>query len=145
MKLRLHFILVNSEFDQALADQYFNGKESEENIKHLWEDDFTVAESVKEYKILNNASYTLEGFLPGNKSFRFEIPDVTLVNCTTESGSLTQFAVSGKLIKKTEVKNDKAKAVTSLYFYLKDKHPMVNPMNGIYILKKDFPKELQSE
>ena len=56
MNLHLHFILVNSEFNVGLADDLYNGEESEDNIKHLWEDEFQVSEPVKEFKISNNGS-----------------------------------------------------------------------------------------
>jgi hypothetical protein len=53
------------------------------------------------------------------------------------------FAVSKKLIKKTEKIIKDQEDETHMYFYLKDTLPLENPMNGIYILKSDFPKELK--
>lgn len=143
MNLHLHFILVNSEFNKGLADDLYNGEESEDNIKHLWEDEFQVSEPVKEFKISNNAIYKLAGFFPDDKPFSFEIWDMTIVDCVTESGKAMQFAVSKKLLKKTEKVVDEKTGDTHLYFYLRDATPMENPMNGVYILKTDFPKELK--
>ena len=143
MKLHLHFIAVNTQFDQKLADDLFQGQETEDNIKYLWEDDLTVSEAVKEYKISNNAVYTLAGFLPDGKPFSFEIPDMTLCICTTESGNSMQFAVSKKILKKTDKVVEEGGDDTHLYFYLSDHHPMINPMNGVYIFKKDFPMALR--
>jgi hypothetical protein len=141
MKLHLHFISVNTQFDHKLADDLFEGQETEDNIKHLWEDDMTVSEDVKEYKILNNENYVLAGFFPDGKPFSYVIPEMTLCNAYTQNGATMQFAVSKKILKKTEKVEDASG--THLYFYLSDHHPMINPMNGVYIFKKDFPAELK--
>jgi hypothetical protein len=109
----------------------------------LWEDEFQVSEPVKEFKIKNNAIYTLAGYFPDDKEFSFEIWDMTIVDCLTEKGTTMQFAVSKKLLKKTEKIVDDATNETHLYFYLRDAIPMENPMNGVYIIKQDFPKELK--
>ena len=145
MNLYLHFILVNSEFNQGLANDLYEGQESEDNIKHLWEDELLVSEPVKEFKIKNNAIYTLAGYFPDDKPFSFEIWDTTIVDCLTESGKQMQFAVSKKLLKKTEKIEDEKTNDTHLYFYLRDALPLENPMNGIYILRSDFPKELKKK
>ena len=143
MNLHLHFILINSEFNTGLADDLYEGQETEDNIKHLWEDEFKVSEPVDDFKIKNRAVYTLTGLYPNDHQFSFDIPDMTVVDCKTKSGAAMQFAVSKKLLKKTEkVVNEKADEI-HLYFYLRDHLPMENPMNGIYILKSDFPKELK--
>lgn len=143
MDLYLHFILVNSDFSKGYADDVHNGQESEDNIKYLWEDEFKVSEPVKDFKIKNNSIYRLKGYMPDGKEFGYEIWDMTLVNCITTKEDEMQFAVSKKLVKKTEVIKDEKKNETHLYFYLKDSLPMENPMNGVYILKSDFPKELK--
>src|SRR5438309_11890194 len=98
MNLYLHFILVNSEFNQGIANDLHEGLESEDNIKHLWEDELKVSEEIKEFKIKNNATYVLEGYT-GENSFSYEIPDMTICDCITESGNKMQFAVSKKLLK----------------------------------------------
>ncbi|MES2590251.1 MAG: hypothetical protein V4608_00110 [Bacteroidota bacterium] len=144
MNLHLHFILVNSEYNQGLANDLYEGQESEDNIKHLWEDEFQVSEPVKDFKIRNNAIYTLAGYFPDNTEFSFDVWDMTIVDCVTEQGKSMQFAVSKKLLKKTEKTVDDKNNETHLYFYLRDGLPMENPMNGVYILKQDFPKELKS-
>lgn len=145
MNLHLHFILVNSEFNQGLADDLYEGQESEDNIKYLWEDEFKVSEPIKEFKIKNNTTYTLAGYFPDDKPFSFEIWDMTLVDCVTESDKKMQFAVSKKLVKKTEKVVYEKSNETHMFFYLKDLMPMENPMNGVYILKLDFPKELKKQ
>jgi hypothetical protein len=145
MNLHLHFILVNSEFNQGIANDLHDGEESEDNIKHLWEDELKVSEEVKEFKIKNNAIYNLAGYYPDGNQFNFEIWDMTIVDCTTVSGTNMLFAVSKKLLKKTDKIVDEKNNETHLYFYLRDGFPLQNPMNGVYILKQDFPKELKSK
>jgi hypothetical protein len=143
MDLHLHFILVNSEFNQGLADDLYQGEESEDNIKHLWEDELKVSEPVKDFKIRNNAIYNLAGEFPDGEEFNFEIWDMTIVDVITSSGNKMSFAVSKKLLKKTEKKVDEKNEATHLYFYLRDNPGLENPMNGVYIAKTDFPKELK--
>ncbi len=143
MNLHLHFILINSEFNQGIADDLNEGEESEDNIKHLWEDELKVSEPIAEFKIRNNAMYTLAGFFADEKPFSFEIEDMTIVDCTTEKGTIIQFAVSKKLLKKTDKIVDDKNDETHLYFYLRDGVPMENPINGVYIDKQNFPKELK--
>lgn len=145
MNLYLHFILINSEFNQGIADDLYEGQESEDNIKQLWEDEFMVSEPIEEFKIKNNSIYMLEGYYPDGKQFGFEIPDVTVVDCTTKKGERMKFAVSKKLLKKTDKVVEEEKKETHLYFYLRDSYPMENPMNGVYILRTDFPKELKPQ
>lgn len=145
MNLHLHFILVNSEFNQGIADDLYGGQETDDNIKYLWEDEFKVSEPVKDFKIRNNAIYTLAGYFPDGAEFSYEIGEMTVVDCITESEKRMQFAVSKKLLKKTEKTVDEQKNETHLYFYLRDSLPMENPMNGVYIDKNDFPRELKKQ
>jgi hypothetical protein len=144
MDLYLHFILLNSEFNKGLADDLYGGEESEDNIKCLWEDELKVSEPVKEFKIRNNAIYTLAG-TKGDEPFSYDIWDMTILDCFTESGKTMQFAVSKKILKKTEKRIDEKTGETHMYFYLRDSPPHRNPMDGVYILKSDFPKELDKK
>jgi len=142
MNLHLHFILVNADFNQSIADDFHDGQESEDNIKHLWEDELLVNEPVTDFKIKHNENFFLKGLYPNDTPFSFEIPDITIVDCNIKSGTPTQFAISKKLIKKTEKVVDEKTNETHLYFYLKEAIPFKNPMSGVYITNKDFPKEL---
>ena len=80
---------------------------------------------------------------PDNQSFSFEISDMTTIDCVTDEEKEIQFAVSKKLIKEIIVNKDNL-AEQHIYLYLRDKMPMVNPMDGIYILKTQYPKELKT-
>jgi hypothetical protein len=70
---------------------------------------------------------------------------MTICSCTTKNGNNMQFAVSKKILKKTDKTSEEATNDTHLFFYLSDHHPMINPMNGVYILKKDFPDALKKK
>jgi hypothetical protein len=141
MKVTLNIKLVNPEYSQALADKEYGGKESEDNIRFLWEDEFDVEGAVKEFKVVNNTTYTLAGEFPDGKTFSYEIPDMTIIHCHLDNGELVQFPISGKLIQKTEKKTDK---VGNIIFriLLKGVKEMVSPMTGTYFLKSDFPEAL---
>jgi hypothetical protein len=145
MNLYLHFILLNSDFNQGIADDFYDGQESEDNIKHLWEDELLVNEPVVDFKIKHNEPYVLNGLFANDKPFSFEIPNVTTINCTLKSGIVSQFAVSKKLLKKTEKTVDEKKNETHLYFYMRDDQPFQNPIDGVYIVNADFPNELKKQ
>ncbi|TND07819.1 MAG: hypothetical protein FD123_2809 [Bacteroidetes bacterium] len=131
---------INSAFSQEYADRNHEGQESEENIKYNWEDELEVSEDVADFTIHNNTEYALEG-MDGDKPFRFNIPGMCVCECKTAGGNISRFAVSRKLIRDTK-KSVTKKGDVHFFFFLKDKHPHVNPFPGVYISKHDFPVEL---
>lgn len=142
MKVTINVKLVNSEFDHDIAIALYEGDESEENIKYLWEDEFDVIGDTESFKVKNNATYILEGLKADNSKFSFEIPDMTIVECIAKDGNRSQFAFSKKLVKSTEkLQDDKTKNIV-FKVLLTDRFEHVNPMDGLYILKSHFPKEL---
>lgn len=143
MNLYLNFILLNSDYSQSIADDFHNGDESEDNVKHLWEDELKVSEPVKDFKIIHNQPYVLAGLYPDDTKFEFEIPRVTTVTYETESGERATFAVSKKLIKSLNKVVDEEANETHLTFYLDENIDMENPFTGVYIDKRDFPKALK--
>ncbi len=142
MKVTINVKLVNSKFNQAYADKENEGEETEDNIKYLWEDEFEVQGDVAQFKVLNNATYLLKGLYPNDDEFCFEIPDMTVLECTMEDGSVTQMPFSKKAISKTE--KDQNKKGMLFQVYLKSSREVVNPMTGVYILKDDYPEELMA-
>jgi hypothetical protein len=140
MKVTLNIKLVNSKFNQAYADKDNEGEETEDNIKYLWEDEFDIKGNVKNFKVINNTTYLLKGLYPNDDEFCFEIPNMTVLECTMEDGSVTLLPFSKKAISKT----DKVDSKDGLYFNinLKSIYDIVNPMLGVYIIKEDYPKEL---
>lgn len=140
MIVTINVKLVNSQFNQAYADKENEGEETEDNIKYLWEDEFEVQGNVTNFKVVNNTTYLLNGLYPNDDEFSFEIPDMTVLECTLDNGSVTLLPFSKKAISKTEKKETK-KGMT-FYVHLKSVRELVNPMTGVYILKDDYPKEL---
>lgn len=140
MKVTVNVKLVNSKFNQAYADKENEGEETEDNIKYLWEDEFEVQGNVSNFKVVNNTSYVLRGLYPNDDEFAFEIPDMTVLECAMENGSKTLIPFSKKAISKTEKKE--VKSGIQFFVYLKSIKEVVNPMQGVYILKEDYPKEL---
>lgn len=141
MKVTLNLKRLNPGFSQEYANQHYGGKESEDNIRFTWEDEFDVPGDVKEFTVINRSSYTLSGEFPGGNKFSYSIPDVTIIQCDLPDGSHTQFPISGKLIQKTEKKMDKDGNIV-FKVILKGGQEIVNPMDGAYFLKRDFPAEL---
>lgn len=140
MKVTINVKLVNSKFNQAYADKENEGEETEDNIKYLWEDEFEVQGNVSNFKVVNNTTYLLKGLYPDDEEFCFEIPDMTVLECTMDNGSVTLLPFSKKAIGKTERIDTK----NGLQFnvQLKSVREVVNPMTGVYILKEDYPEEL---
>lgn len=140
MKVTVNVKLVNSKFNQAYADKENEGGETEDNIKYLWEDEFEVQGNVTNFKVVNNTTYLLRGLYPDDEEFCFEIPDMTVLECTMDDGSVTLLPFSKKAIGKTE-KIDGKKGL-QFNVQLKSAREVVNPMTGVYILKEDYPEEL---
>lgn len=140
MKLTINVKLVNSKFDQAYADRDNEGEETEDNIRFLWEDEFEVQGDVVDFKVVNNTTYQLRGLYDNEDEFCFDIPDMTVVECNMKNGTKTLIPFSKKAISKTS----KVESKIGFYFnvLLKSSKEIVNPMEGVYILKEDYPKEL---
>lgn len=140
MKVTINVKLVNSKFNQAYADKDNEGDETEDNIKYLWEDEFEVQGNVTHFKVVNNTTYLLKGLYPDDEEFCFEIPDMTVLECTLDNGSVTLLPFSKKAISKTEKIDGKNELLFNVQ--LKSVREVVNPMTGVYILKEDYPEEL---
>jgi len=140
MKVTINVKLVNSKFNQAYADKDNEGDETEDNIKYLWEDEFEVQGNVKNFKVVNNTTYLLKGLYPDDEEFCFEIPDMTVLECTMDHGSVTLLPFSKKAIGKTEKIDGKNELLFNVQ--LKSVREVVNPMTGVYILREDYPEEL---
>lgn len=140
MKVTINVKLVNSKYNQAYADKENEGEETEDNIKYLWEDEFEVQGNVTNFKVINNTTYLLNGLYPNDDEFSFEIPDMTVLECTLDNGSMTLLPFSKKAISKTEMVDGKNSM--TFFVHLKSIREIVNPMTGVYILKDDYPEEL---
>ncbi|GAB4147524.1 MAG: hypothetical protein Fur0041_21510 [Bacteroidia bacterium] len=140
MKVSVTIKEINPGFDQEYANQHHDGEESEDNIKYNWEDELEVTSDVIEFKVLNNTTYTLQGF-SNDEPFRYDIPSMTVLECSHADGSKTLFAASRKLISDTK-KSVRKNGDIKFFLFLKGGKKHVNPIPGIYILKNDFPETL---
>lgn len=138
MKNKYSFIQINSDFSQEHADAHFEGNESENNVKYLWEDALEITGEA----VLNDVgvgTYTLQG-ATDKGSFSYDIQNVHLENYSSDQGN-TQIAVSESLIlEKIEEEDENGKKVT---FLLTDQDVIINPIPGVYIAVDDFPNELK--
>jgi hypothetical protein len=63
-----------------------------------------------------------------------------VLECTMKNGSQTLIPFSKRAVSKTDKKE--VKSGIHFFVYLKSIKDVVNPMQGVYILKEDYPKEL---
>jgi hypothetical protein len=141
MKLILRIKCVNPDFSQEFADTNHNGKETEDNVHYNWEDELEVKKKVVMLKVKNNVSYQLEGVIEGEK-FSHEIPACTVIECTHEDTSVSLFPFSKRIIRDTEKKQSKDGNQVWFTVYLKGKMKIVNPFDGGYFAKEDFPFDI---
>ena len=138
MVYQFRFIRINPEFDQDYADSFNHGEESEDNIKHLWEDEFEIADA-KEVTIKNRSTYVLEGEKEGS-SFRYELPNICVTEIRNQSGEISYLGVSQRILKSTDksIIND----VTTFTYFIKGRFDPINPFYGLYVVASDFPEAL---
>lgn len=139
MKCTAHFYLLNEHFSVEHAEANHNGDESEFNIKHEWEDELEITTSITEVKVLEKASYFLQGVLPTGEEFKEEVKGMRLFELVAEEGN-TLLGCSESIMDSYEL-NEKDGAYV-LNVYIKGNEPMSNPVSGIYIASKEFPKAL---
>lgn len=132
------FIQINSDFSQEHADAHHEGKESENNVKFLWEDAIEITGNAL-LDHIDVGVYILQGATE-NGSFSYKIENVHLETFTSDQGT-TQIAVSKSLIlDRYEEMNEGDRKVT---FHLTDEDVIINPIPGVYISVDDFPNELK--
>jgi hypothetical protein len=142
MKFSVTFIERNPEFNKEYAKEYHMGKESENNHKDLWKSRIDIVDDVKEFYIKQNQDFKLSGTLENGTTFNYIIPNMTILECLSPIGEITEVVVSKSLIKRTHSVYNEKYDITRFYFYLKFLKNAIIASNCIYIDKKDFPKEL---
>ena len=138
MKCSIHFYLLNEHFSIEHAEANHEGKESEMNRKFEWEDELNVPQGVDSYRMLENSTYSLQGF-KDEEPFAFEVPKMRLFELV--SGDATSFVgCSESILESCEVVE--VEEGIAIKFYIKDYEPMSNPVPGVFIASQEFPKEL---
>jgi hypothetical protein len=139
MKCIIHVYLLNDLFSQEFADLKHNGKESADNRKYLWEDEFQVVGDVDSIEELNDAIYPLKGQFDDGTMFDHQISDMKLIAVSTKENPVLFVGASESIVERLEILKGREWKVK---IYLKDNEPYANPVPGIYIASKAFPEEL---
>lgn len=140
MKLTAHFFLLNDHFSPEYAEANHGGKESENNPLYEWEDEMEVSEGLKEIEVLRNGNFHLAGELPDGEPFNHSVEKMFLLALKMENGQSGHFGVSESILDSFTLEGDDNLQV--LKVYIKDYEPLANPMPGVFIASKEFPKAL---
>lgn len=137
MQLNAHFYLLNDDFSPEYAEANHGGKESENNPKFEWEDELSVSSGLSKVTILRDEVYQLKGET-NEGPFSYSIPANFVVKLTMEDGQSSEFSVSESILDSYSYDEEN----NALHVYIKDYEPFSNPIPGVYIASKEFPKPL---
>ncbi len=139
MKCTVYFYGVNALYSQEYADMHHGGKETKDNFKFDWEEELSITADVQSYSEDKNENYTLQGY-KNEEHFEESVLNMRLIQLFLEDGTTCQVGCSESILDKTEIVKGETTLVISVY--IKDYEPYSNPVNGIYIASKEFPKNL---
>jgi hypothetical protein len=142
MKLSAHFYLLNDDFSPEYAEANHGGQESENNPLYQWEDELEVDE-LEDVVVCENGSYTLAGETDQIGTFSFELSNMLVFELQQSNGIHGAFALSNSLVNHFELID--SVDGKELKVFIKDYEPLTNPIPGVYIAAKQFPKELITE
>ena len=140
MKLTAHFFLLNDHFSPEYAEANHSGNESENNPLYEWEDEMEVSQGLKEIEVLRNGTFNLVGEMPDGKPFDCPVKKMFLIALKMENGQIGHFGVSESILDSHTLEGDENHQV--LKVFIKDYEPLANPMSGVFIASKEFPKAL---
>ena len=140
MKCTIHVYLINELYSQEFADEFHNGNPSEDNKEYDWEDELSISSDVVSTEELSNSIYKLEGENGNGDYFAVEVPNMRLVKITSNDAPVVFVAASESMVDTLSIEKLSDEILVSIY--LKDNEPHANPIPGIYIASKEFPKEL---
>ncbi len=140
MKCTIHTYLLNDLYSQELADSQNNGEQTPDNKKYDWEDEMNVSSTVNDVEELKDSSYFLAGSLGDGSNFSIEVPKMRLLKITSSDVQDLYVGASESII--SEVRIIRNENHWKIEIFIKDLEPMANPIPGIYIASKEFPKEL---
>jgi hypothetical protein len=139
MNCTIHVYLLNDLFSQKLADEQHGGKETTDNRKYLWEDEMRITSDVVELEELKNVVFPLQGELPNGEVFSHEVNGMYLVRIKSTNDPDVFIGASSSMVSHCTIKKSKD---FKIELFLKDDEPYANPIPGIYIASKEFPKAL---
>ena len=140
MKFTIHTYLLNDLYSQEFADSQNNGEQSPDNKMFDWEDEMSVSSKVNNIEELKDSSYFLAGSLGDGSDFSIEVPKMRLLKITSTDSPDLYVGASESII--SEVRINRNENHWKIEIFIKDLEPMANPIPGIYIASKEFPKEL---
>jgi hypothetical protein len=141
MKASIHFFQVNSDFSIEHAEAHYNGEESENNLKHDWEDEFEVSHNLESVEIIRKGTFHLQGQLPNGDLFKEPVENMFLIAMTLTDGQIGYMGVSESML--MDFSETKEENHVSYKVYIKDYEPCWNEMPGLFIAAKEFPKNLK--
>jgi hypothetical protein len=139
MNCTVHIYLHNALYSQELADQKHGGKESADNRKFLWEDELRVTGTVTGVVEHRNVSFPLQGQLEDGSTFSHDVDAMFLLEISTKEAPAVFVGASESILASFDIASGDSPVVK---IFLKDDEPYANPIPGIFIASKEFPKEL---
>lgn len=140
MKCTIHVYLINELYSQEFADEFHNGNPSEDNKEYDWEDELSISSDVVSTEELINSVYKLEGENGNGDYFSVVVPNMRLVKIKSTNAPDVFVGASVSMVDTLSIEKLSDEILVSIY--LKDNEPHANPIPGIYIASKEFPKEL---
>ena len=140
MNCKIHIYLLNDFFSQEIADKLHNGKESADNLRYEWEDELEINVAVQRVTEHENGTYTLAGYDENNDLFSYDIPEMHLFEIESEGNPSTFVGGSKSIV--SHCNYELIADTHTIHIFLKDYEPMANPVPGIFIASKSFPKSL---
>lgn len=139
MTCRIHFYLLNDHYSQEYADERNNGEPTEMNRKYLWEDEFSITQNVTSVESRGYEVYPLQG-TSGDEPFIEEIADMRLFYLMNRDAPVAVVGCSEVLLDSYSIVENGNEIVIEAY--MKGEEPLANPVHGIYIASRYFPKSL---
>jgi hypothetical protein len=140
MRCTVHAYMLNDDFSPEHAEAHFGGKDSENNRRYDWEDELHIKSDVTGILTHEFVSFPLEGTFPDGTAFRHEVSNMRLYEIASSDGPTVFVGASESILERAEQSTEDDLLI--LRIYLKDYEPWANPIPGIYIASKEFPKEL---
>lgn len=140
MKCHINVFMLNEHFSQEHADANFEGKPSANNRLYDWEDEMRITTPVSNIIEHRKVSFPLQGELPSGEPFKYDVTNMFLFEIQSEEQPSTYVGCSESILDSFEQKTEGD--TTFLKVFIRDYEAYANPVPGIYIASKEFPKEL---
>jgi len=140
MKCTIHVYLINELYSQEYADQHHDGNPSEDNKEFDWEDELSISSNVITVEELKDEVFKLQGINQNNDNFSVDVFNMRLAKITSDDAPEVFVGASESILDTMSIEKIEGEFLISIY--LKDNEPHANPIPGIYIASKEFPKEL---